>query len=93
MKKALDFQHWEVQQARGGATGMAAALLGILPLLGSLVVLAVGAIIGEEAFSRGFWFLLFLILPFMIAAALKLLAELVQIRYRWETGQVESEDD
>lgn len=92
MKKAIDFLNWEVLTARGGTTRLVVTGLIFLTFFLSLLVLAVAAVLSEEFFQRGFWFYLLVIVPAVFAAWFKLTAELVRLRYRWETGQETEED-
>ncbi len=92
MRKAIDFTSWEVGFARGQVTHAMVAGLVLLTVLGTLAVLAVASVLGEDVFHRGFWFFLPTIVLPLIAAWFKILAELVHLRYRWETGQDREED-
>lgn len=85
--RQVDFLHWEVLQARGGFIPFVIGSLILLTLFTVLLSLAVLAVVGEWLGEQGFWIVVLTVMSLVSAFWFKVVAELIQIRYLWETEQ------
>lgn len=74
-------------QARGGFIPFVIGSLILLTLFTVLLSLAVLAVVGEWLGEQGFWIVVLTVMPLVSAFWFKVVAELIQIRYLWETEQ------